>query len=221
MSVKVPDVRVLTRGKRDALNLYIARSVRLGRVVELVGPANYELWMLLEWQTDLAAFTERPVVYGNESESTVRVDFWIKPKGAAAYYAILASADCLRRNQSGVVTPTFESNVPDVHSVAGTELRWIPDTYLRDNIVAIRNRKFLMPYATEAALYPQIALRESIQRKVKIRSPISWRNIEASFQSNLRHSVRCELSFLLHKGTLRANIDTDIASDDTAVSLPL
>lgn len=217
MSLHSPTVRPLTRGQRDAANLYTAWSVRLARTVELVGPASYEYWILLEWAPDLTNFCERPAVNGDSTSQPLAPDFWLNPRGRAPYYANLIPDGCLARFSDGQPVPTFAVG-GDVATLNGLKRTWVSDRVLRDRVVGIRNRKFLNPFAAEAAERPDLSRREAIRRLVKVRGISSWRDIENGFNQASRYRVRCELALLLHRGILHADLDENLVTDALLLS---
>lgn len=219
MKLHVPKPRPLTRGQHDKLNLYVARSIRLARTAEIAGPASYELWLLLEWDASIQAVCERPQTWMNTDSARDLPDFWIKPTKRDPYYASLVAADYLIRDATGALVPRTSNDLSGLHRVDGLAMIWIPDAVLRERVIGIRNCKYLLPFATEASLYPDFKLRESALRIVKKRREISWRSLEHDLHEYGTHRVRCEIAFLLHQGHIRTNWDTDLVSDATTLSI--
>lgn len=220
MTLCVPQPRPLTRGQHDRLNLYAARSIRLDRTIEVVGPASYELWLLLEWDASLQAVCERPLVLHDDDDHHHEPDFWIKPKGGAAYYASIVANDYLARDASGCLVPREEVTTGNVRQVGGLAMQWISDGVLRDRIIAIRNVKYLHPYATEASLWPDLKVREAAFRRVKTRGSVSCLNVETDLHDYGTHRVRCELALLLHQGRITTPFEIDLFSSANILSAP-
>jgi len=212
-----PTAHPLTRGQRDAVNLYIAWSIRLGRSLELIGPAAYEYWLLLEWDSHIRAFCERPIVLGELPERVLMPDFWVCPGGKVPHYISLVADDSITRFKDELPRPTFDLE-EDPHTLNGTPRFWVSDKILRDSVIGLRNRKYLTPYAAEAAQRPDLPRRDAVRRLAKVRGSCSWLDFERSFDESMRHMVRCELAYLLHKGDLVVDLDTEFVSAHSIVA---
>lgn len=215
--------RELTRGQRDAANLYVAHSSRLRRDVEIIGPASYEFWLLIEWDLSVSSYCERPNISTQHTRSTrtkpsqhAEPDFWIK-EGGAPYFVQLASHKALVQGDRGAWLPAFGTGTAEDLLVEGLELRWIPDTYLRGRVVGIRNRKHLIHYVTEYDARPKEDLYDQVYDYIASGRSRSWLEIEQSFQFRSTHSVRTVIAKLIFDGKLRADLETRLVSFSTVL----
>lgn len=210
--------RELTRGQRDAANLYVAYSVKLRRYVEVIGPASYEFWLLLEWDTAVTSFCERPDVETLQDRSNaegatkhLQPDFWIRKKNQTPYFVRLAARDALTLTDDGRWKPLMAGS-PEASPMDGLDLRWVTDTYLQDNAIGIRNRKRLIHYVTEYAARPHDDLYELIYRYIAHGRPRTWSEVEDAFHEQTSHAVRAVVAKLLYDGRLHASLDSQAVS---------
>jgi hypothetical protein len=160
-------------------------SPKLKRRLTLFSRAAHDAWLLLEADSSVSFFCERPAYV--ESRAGRLIDFWVS-SGRHAKFWILSSA---------------ESKEPDLpKSVQGVALRVLRRADLMALDTRIQNWSQIVPYRVSFARYPDRTLQQDILRRLE--KPHRLERIEASFQPLDVAAVRAALFELLATGKIIA-----------------
>lgn len=208
--------RRLSQGQALKSNLFISWSRRLGRRVRLIGPGQFDAWLMLEWDSDVLEFCERPPVSLQllpRDCGRRAVDFWTRRRSGEQRGVFLHDPELIRDKACPLETLEASIKASRLHCVI-----WRAAD-IRSRSVLIRNLKQLQPFVAieESANDRLAALLLARLRKVKA---VTWADIRKSCPTEYATSVDCEIARLIHAGSIAADIADHPLTSNTVLSLP-
>lgn len=197
-------------------NIFVAWSGKLGRQIQLIGPSQYDAWLLIEFDPDAAWFCERPPINIEllPFEGKRRpVDFWVRRRSGRQFGVVLFDATLARDKACplDLLKRSIEASKLKCEIWQGADMR-SRTTYLR-------NLKELQPFiAMEQGSDEQLstALVGHLER-VKT---ASWSELRTLFASQFDGVVNMEIARLIHAGRIKANLADHALASITVLSLP-
>lgn len=208
--------RPLSKGQALNSNLFISWSPKSGRWVRLIGPSQFDAWLVLEWDSDVIEFCERPPISLQllpRDSGKRAVDFWTRRRSGEQRGVLLHDPELVRDKACPLETLEASIKASRLHCEI-----WRPAD-IRSRSVLIRNLKQLQPFiATEDSANDKLATRLLVSlRKVKT---TTWADLRKSCPSEYVTSVDSEIARLIHAGSIAANIADHSLGSNTMLSLP-
>ena len=195
--------RPLTRPERRRGDLYLYRSPKLSRTVELIGCVNTALALTLEFDPGVAAYVERPRKLTLASGTTMELAFWTQErKGRERFWLPVASSDTLHTS-----TPRREHrharDIIEAAQVAHIALEFFFEDDLRRQSAVLSTWYRLLPYVQTARTLPhRESLSQQIMAMFQIMEQATVEQIELQLQAFRAADVRAVLFDLMHRGEL-------------------
>lgn len=208
--------RKITDAEFRRSNVFVAWSKKAGRRVRLIGPTQYDAWLLIEFDPDVLWFCERPPIDIElmPLEGKRRpLDFWARRRSGKQFGVVLHDM-ALARDKA---CPFDLLN----RSIEASKLKceiWLASD-MRSRLVYVRNLKELQPFvAMDQPADEQLAttLVAHLERVKKA----SWSELMTLFASRFEGAVNAEIARLIHAGRVTANLADHALASNTVLSLP-
>lgn len=195
--------RLLTRSERRRGDLYIYRSPKLSRLVQLIGCVNMALALTLEFNPDVIAYTERPRKLSLASATSIELTFWTRErKGRERFWLVVAASDTTHPS-----TPRREHrrarDIIEAANAAHIAVEFFFEDDLRRQSATLSTWYKLLPYVQTARHLPH---RESLSQRIRalfqIMAQATVEHIELELQAFHSADVRAVLFDLVHCGEL-------------------
>ena len=208
--------RQITDAQFRRSNMFVAWSSKAGRRVQLIGPTQYDAWLLVEFDPDVAWFCERPPIdielmpLGGRRRP---LDFWVRRRSGKQFGIVLHDA-ALARDRAcpfDLLKRSIEA------SKLKCEIWQASD--MRSRLIYVRNLKELQPFVAmdqPADEHLAMALVAHLERVGKA----SWSELIALFASRFEGTVNAEIARLIHAGRITANLTDHVLATNTVLSLP-
>lgn len=197
-------------------NVFSSWSLRLGRMVEIVGPAVYDVWLTVEFDPSNIDYCERPPIsldLLNKTGSKRPIDFWVK-RTDGRQYGIIVFDSRLKRDQN-VSLDIIRSSIE--RSRLSVDI-WSP-IELCGKTNLIENLKFLRPF-TATELPRDIELESGLVANLRSLGTLSWGELVALWPTRPRVAVNFAIARLIHAGQLLADLSGDLITNSTLLELP-
>lgn len=208
--------RTISSAEFRRSNLFMAWSRKLGRRVNLIGPTQYDAWLILEFDSDVKWFCERPPVHVElvPLEGKRRfLDFWAQRSSGMQFGVALH--DVTLPNDK---TCSFERLK---RSLDVSKLKceiWLGSD-MRSRVVYVRNLKHLQPFvAMDQTTDEQLAM--TLVAHLERVKKASWSELITLCASRFEGTVNVEIAKLIHKGRITANLADHALASNTMLSLP-
>lgn len=197
-------------------NVFVAWSGRLDRRVQLIGPAQYDAWLVLEFDPDVAWFCERPPIDIELMPLDGKrrpLDFWARRRSGKQFGVALHDAALARDKKCPLDLLK--------RSVEASKLKceiWQASD-MRSRLIYVRNLKELQPFiamnqpADEQLATALITHLERVKRA-------SWSEVMTLFTSRFEGVVNTEIARLIHSGRITANLADHALASNTVLSVP-
>lgn len=197
-------------------NVFIAWSHKAGRQVSLIGPTQYDSWLMVEFDSAIEWFCERPPMdiqlLPLEGKSRP-LDFWIRLRSGKQYGVIVHDAE-LARDKSCPIDLLKRSLEA---SKMQCDIWYASD--MRSRRTYIRNLKQLQPFvAMEAVSDEQLSNR--LMAYLERANTATWSELKTLCASYFGEAVNMEIARLIHGGRVRANLSDHPLASNTRLSLP-
>ncbi|CAD7716538.1 hypothetical protein LMG31886_21570 [Xanthomonas hydrangeae] len=199
-------------------NVFIARSPRLGRRVELVS-SQYEAWLFIEFDPQIEWFCERPPMEIDllPLERKVQpLDFWVVTRTGEQYGVLIyheKSMSARGRSLDLIGRSIDRANIR-------CQL-WRADD-MQKRLVHLRNLKQLLPLVLMPAAHSE-GMAERLLSYLKWAaaacSPATWSDVIAHLGSEIVGEANCLIARLIHSGQIKANLFEHPLSGATKLSL--
>lgn len=199
-------------------NVFIARSPRLGRRVELVS-SQYEAWLFIEFDPQIEWFCERPPMGIDllPLEGKVQpLDFWVVTQTGEQYGVLIYHEKSM--SARGRSLDLIE------RSIERANIRcqlWRADD-MRKRLVHLRNLKQLLPLVLMPAAHSE-RMAERLLSYLKWAaaacSPATWSDVIAHLGTAIAGEANCHIARLIHSGQIKANLLEHPLSGGTKLSL--
>lgn len=208
--------RKITDAQFRRSNVFVVWSRKAARRVKLIGPTQYDAWLLIEFDPDVAWFCERPPIDIEllPLEGKRRpLDFWGRRRSGEQFGVVLHD-----------VVLTRDKACPlDLlkRSIEASKLKceiWQASD-MRSRLIYVRNLKELQPFvAMDQPADEQLAatLVEHLERVEKA----SWSELMTLFASRFEGVVNAEIARLIHSGRVTANLADHALASNTVLRLP-
>ncbi|MBZ4039094.1 MAG: hypothetical protein A2579_05375 [Lysobacterales bacterium RIFOXYD1_FULL_69_11] len=197
-------------------NVFVAWSAKSNRHVHLIGPSQYDAWLLIEFDPDIAWFCERPPIFIDllPLEGKRRaLDFWLKRQSGRQAGVVLYD---IRSTRDKALSPDLLKR-----SIEGSKLTcevW-QAADLQSRATYVRNLKQLQPFvAMEHSSDEEIEVAVVAHLK-KVRTA-SWSELTRLFASRFEGYVNTELARLIHRGLVKADLYEHPLASTTVLRLP-
>ncbi|MFC4761755.1 hypothetical protein [Dyella koreensis] len=196
-------VRPLTRPERRRGDLYLYRSPKLSRTVELIGCVNTALALTLEFDPRVTAYVERPRKLTLASGTSIELAFWTRErKGRERFWLPVAASDTLH-----TTTPRREHrqarDIIEAAQIAHIDLEFFFEDDLRRQSAVLSTWYRLLPYVQTARTLPhRESLSQQIMAMFQILEKATVEQIELQLQAFHAADVRAVLFDLMHRGEL-------------------
>ncbi|AJC44792.1 hypothetical protein SB85_02450 [Xanthomonas sacchari] len=199
-------------------NVFIARSPRLERKVELVS-SQYEAWLFIEFDPEIDWFCERPPLGIDllplEGQSHA-LDFWVVTRKGEQYGVLIYHEQAM--SARGRSLDLIERSIDRANIRCQL---WRADD-LRKRFVHLRNLKQLLPFVLMPAMHGESAA-ERVLSYLKwaeaASSAVTWSDVIAHLGADFSGEANCHIARLIHSGHIRANLLEHPLSDKTVLSL--
>jgi len=211
-----PQLEPLKLSKADFFrsNVFITWSAKVNREVRLIGPAQFDAWLLLEFDSEISSFCERPplaIEMRNTARSSRPVDFWIHTRRDKQLGIVLY--DGSQRREHALPLEVLQS------SLQASELPcdlWLASD-LRQRAVYMRNLKQMQPYMA-VENQRDIYLEDTVLHSLK-ELPSTWERLFALVPPMPRQAFDSCIVRLIHQGRITSDLETYPLSSQTLLSL--
>lgn len=207
--------RQFRKGEFDRSNVFVAYSRKVDREIKVIGPTNFDAWLLLEFDVDIINFCERPpldLALMPAKEGKHRpYDFWVRHRRGRQHGLIVydpqlprdcrLSVDLLKRS-AAELDPALEI--------------WLASD-LRARSILIRNLKQLQPYVAMDHVIDR-ELRSKILERVDAGIEATWSDIHRSAKLWFSGLINSELARLIHSGRVAADLSQSPLSMSTRLT---
>ena len=197
-------------------NVFVAWSGKARRQVQLIGPNQYDSWLLIEFDPDVVWFCERPPIYIEllPLEGKRRpIDFWVRRSSGRQSGVVLHDV-ALARDKAcplDLLKRSIEA------SKLKCEIWQAAD--MRSRATYVRNLKELQPFvAMEQHSDDQMAT--AIVAHLERVKTAAWSELIALFASRFEGSVNMDIARLIHAGRVKANLGDHLLASSTVLCLP-
>lgn len=196
--------RALTRSERRRCDLYIFRSPKLSRRIELIGCVNTALALIIEFDPDVESYVERPRTLSLASGRSIECAFWIRKRNGSERFWMLVSAS----ETINAATPRREHRlareVIEAAQAAHIAVEFIFEDDVRRQSATLSTWYKLLPYVQTARTLPH---REALRRQVLALFDLMQRatveHLELQLQAFHAADVRAVVFDLVHRGDLK------------------
>lgn len=194
-------------------NVFTACSPRMyGRKITVLGPTNYDVFLILEFDPNISAFCERPPItlkLNSDEKRTRDLDFWVVKKDGEHYGLIVSGS---------TMSDTELANDVLARSALRSGFRceiWQSSDLLR-RVQFIRNLKQILPYVA-MPFSGNSDLKHHIENLVikNRETGISIRQLASIVRGAHPTLVYKGLFDLFHDGKIAADLDHNALSADT------
>lgn len=208
--------RKITDAEFRRSNVFVAWSRKAGRRVRLIGPTQYDAWLMIEFDPDVAWFCERPPIDIElmPLEGKRRpLDFWARRRSGKQFGVVLHDM-ALARDKAcphDLLKRSIEA------SKLKCEVWQASD--MRSRLIYVRNLKELQPFvAMDQPADEQLA--ETLVAHLERVKKASWSELMTLFASRFEGVVNTEIARLIHAGRITANLSDHALASNTVVTLP-
>lgn len=208
--------RRLGRAEFLRSNVFTSWSLRLGRVVEIVGPTLYDAWLIVEFDPTIVEYCERPPMSVDLSGQAGRkraIDFWVK-EADGKQHGIIVFDPRLGRDRN-VSLQTIQSSLER----AGLHCKIWSQSDLRGKSTLIENLKFLRPF-TATEMPRDLELESGLIADVGSFGSVSWGMLVERWSTHPPSAVNFSIARLMHAGRLIADLSGDLITNATPLALP-
>jgi hypothetical protein len=132
----------IKRNESFIKNYWESYSPRLQRDVYFLGQLNYEFWLMLEINTEISTYCERPTIIKgvhNKRRFEITPNFWVQYKNGEESFVILEYEKAKK--------PKFDINLLEEWCYKqNKKLEVIKETYILQNQLIINNSKRLISF---------------------------------------------------------------------------
>ena len=197
-------------------NVFVAWSRKAGRRVRLIGPRQYDAWLLVEFDPNVAWFCERPPVHIELLPLVGKqwpLDFWLRQRSGRQSGVVLYDA-ALERDR-GYPIDALERSINS--SALKCEVWQTAD--MRSRTTYLRNLKQLQPFvAIDQASDEELAKR--LVAHLERVGSTTWAELMTLCSARFEGHVNAEIARLIHAGRIRANLAEHLLASNTAISVP-
>lgn len=208
--------RRLGRAEFLRSNVFTSWSLRLGRVVEIVGPTLYDAWLIVEFDPKIVEYCERPPITIDLRGQAGRkrpIDFWAK-EADGRQRGIIVFDPGLRRDRD-ISLETIQSSL----ECSGLRCEIWSQSDLRGKSTLIENLKFLRPFtATETSR--DLELESGLIADVGSFGSVSWGMLVERWSTRPPSAVNFSIARLMHAGRLLADLSGGLITNATPLVLP-
>jgi len=209
--------RPFRKGEFDRSNVFVVYSRKVEREIKVIGPANFDAWLLIEFDVDIINFCERPpldlTLMPTKEGKHRPYDFWVLHRRGGQHGLIVYDPQLPRDGRLPV--DLLKRSVAEVDRAV--EIWFASD--LRARSTLIRNLKQLQPYvAMDHAL--DRALRSQILERVNAGKEVTWSDIHQSAKLWYSGLISAELARLIHSGNVVADLSQAPLSMSTRLTAP-
>lgn len=210
--------RPLSRGQRSRLEVFVYQSPRNRRVVTVADRANFAMALLLEFDSSIQVYVERPRQIQLTPKTRIDLSFWSRTEdGDDRFHLLIPTARTARSSSGAVVLPGREELL-EVGSRNGVHLTCLAEAELMSRLSQVAAAYELLPlvWASE-----RIASRATIAQQVTTFLEIAERRSLADMASVLpfpQSRTRATVAWLIHQGVIRL-IDHSPGASDCVLEL--
>lgn len=197
-------------------NVFVSWSPRLGREVRIIGPTLFDAWLIIEFDTDIVEYCERPPLDLQllPLDGKVRpIDFWVRRRSGKLVNIIVHDV-ALKRDR---VQPLDLLE----RSIASAKVHceiWIASELQRRSTL-IRSYKALRPFVSVDEP-PDEDLEAALIAHLRALGSATWSQLTAIPRNRPEANVDNAIARLIHSGKFLANLAEEPLSNSTVVSLP-
>ncbi|WP_338339540.1 hypothetical protein [Xanthomonas euvesicatoria] len=199
-------------------NVFIARSPRLGRRVELVS-SQYAAWLFLEFDPHIEWFCERPPLGIDLLPLEGRVlplDFWVVAQKGEQHGVLVYNAKAM--SARGLGLDLIERSID--RTKMQCQIWRVSD--MNKRVVHLRNLKQLLPMVLAPVAHNE-EMEEKLLSYLKWAeaacSPATWSAVIAHLGPAIAGVANCQIARLIHSGQINANLHEEPLSGNTKLSL--
>lgn len=197
-------------------NVFVAWSRKVERRVHVIGPSQYDAWLLVEFDPGVGWFCERPPVDIEllPVEGKRRpLDFWLRRRSGKQSGVVLHDAALAR--DKACPLDLLE------RSIARSELKcevW-QATDIRNRTTYLRNLKQLQPFVGIDQPSDEHLAKGLLAHLDRVRTA-TWEELATLFASRFEGVVNSEIARLIHAGRVKANLAEHALASNTMLSVP-
>ena len=210
--------RPLSRGQRSRQEVFVYHSPRNRRVVTVADGANFAMALLLEFDSSIRLYVERPRQIQLNPKTRIDLSFWSRTADGEDRFHLLVPAARTARSSSGAVMLPDREELLEVGSRNGVYLTFLDEAELMSRVSQVAAAYELLPlvWASE-----RIATRAVIAQQVTAFLEIADRRGLADMVSVLPYpqaQTRATVAWLIHQGIVRL-IDHSPGASDCVLEL--
>ena len=208
--------RKITDAEFRRSNVFVAWSRKAGRRVQLIGPTQYDAWLLIEFDPDVKWFCERPPVDIELTPLEDRrrfLDFWAQRRSGKQFGVALHDV-ALSRDKACPIERLERS-------IDASKLKceiWRASD-MRSRLVYVRNLKQLQPFVSMDRPTDEHLATTIVAHLERVKKA-SWSELMTLFASRFEGTVNAEIARLIHAGRITANLAEHALASNTVLSLP-
>ncbi|CAE1136378.1 MULTISPECIES: hypothetical protein [Xanthomonas] len=210
--------RQLTRGQRSRQEVFVYQSPRNRRVVTVADPAHFALGLILEFDSAVRAYVERPRQLQLSLKTSVDLSFWSHMANGSQQFHLLIPTARTARSSSGVVMLPAREELIEIGVRNGVLLTCMTELELTSSLARVAVCYELLPLVWDSE---RIIARAAIAEQVKELLGRAPRLNLASLISALSytaHQTRATVAWMIHQGIL-ALVDHSPGSSDAVLEL--
>lgn len=195
--------RPLTRPERRRGDLYLFRSPKLSRTVELIGCLNMAIALTFEFNNQVIAYVERPRRLTLASGTSIEFAFWtMEGKGRERFWLPVAASDTI-----GTTTSRREHrqarDLIEAAQTAHIAVEFLFEEDMRRQSATLSTWYRVLPYVQTAQVLPhRESLRQQLRALFRTQARATVEQLERELPAFQAADVRATIFDLVHIGEL-------------------
>lgn len=196
--------RALTRSERRRGDLYIFKSPKVSRRVELIGCVNMALALKMEFDPDIATYVERPRKLTLASGTSKEFAFWVKSTSGSEYFLLSVAASETAQSPGPRHEHRLAREIIEASQIAHVVIEFSFEDELRRESAALSTWYRLLPYVQTAHVLPnREALAQQVRALFHTMDSTTVEHVEQHLRMFCSAEVRAVLFDLVQRGELK------------------
>lgn len=197
--------RLLTKSERRKEDLYIFKSPKLGRNIEVIGPLRFALSLKLDFDPDTTVYVERPRTLMVRNKQ-IELGFWSREMRGRERFWLVVPATETTQDANKVRQHRHWRDLVDAANEASISLEFVYESDLLAISTSIDCWFHLLPFVqTAVGLAHRHPLRNQIRYVFEMIAQASFSQIELALPSFQPADVRAVVCDLIHAGDLEVS----------------
>jgi hypothetical protein len=202
--------RLLTKSERRKEDLYIFKSPKLGRNIEVIGPLRLALSLKLDFNPDTTVYVERPRTLLVRNKQ-IELGFWSREvRGRERFWLVVPATETIQ-DANKVRQHRHWRDLVDAANEASIGLEFVYESELLAMSTSICCWFHLLPFVQAAqSMLHRHPLRNEVRTVFETISQASFSQIEQALPSFHPADVRAITCDLIHAGELEISTNSSL-----------